>query len=415
MSGAFRGEGSRRATLLFLAAFAAVHGLYQLGRAFLHPKQGLDLAPSYVAGRMARAGDLRFYVDPEVDRWAKTLGVHGPAGPGDPVLNFIYPPWVPGLYAPLSLAPYEAARKAWFLLSALAAVGSVLLLARAAAPGGSATRRLQGAGLVLLAFYFPFAYGLMTGQSNDLLLLLLCGALFLLVRDRPLLAGLVLAPAAAWKPFLGLAALFLAARKEGKALLGLLVGGLLLAAAAPGGVESWEAWRTQISAHNVSVGIEPRNHGLSQAALVLAPSPGSVPAVRWALSGAALLLAAAALLPRSRRGEALYALQLGVPLVLGLLLAPKAWEHYGVFLLPALLAAYAVAAERGRSGPLVALGAIAAVWAGLLEPREEYDALVSAGLTFLLPVKAYAALALLAVAAFLAWTGRLRASASGSA
>lgn len=415
MSGAFRGEGSLRAALLFLAAFAAVHGLYQLGRAFLHPKQGLDLAPSYVAGRMARAGDLRFYEDPEVDRWAKTLGVHGPSGPGDPVLNFIYPPWVPGLYAPVSLLPYDAARKGWFILSALAAVGSVLLLGSASAPGGEATRRLQGAGLVLLAFYFPFAYGLMTGQSNDLLLLLLCGALFLLVRDRPLLAGLVLAPAAAWKPFLGLAALFLVARREGKALLGLVVGGLLLAAAAPGGLAAWEAWRTQIAAHNTAVGIEPRNHGLAQAALVLAPSPESVSTVRWLLFGAALLLAAAALFPPSRRGEPLYALQLGVPLVLGLLLAPKAWEHYGVFLLPALLAAFAVAADRGRAGPLLALGAIAAVWAGLLEPREEYDALLSAGLAFLLPVKAYAALALLAVAAFLAWTGPRRAPPSVSA
>ncbi|KAA0254535.1 MAG: DUF2029 domain-containing protein [Acidobacteria bacterium] len=408
-SGAFRSESARRAWVLFLAAFALVHGLYQAGRAFLHPKQGLDLAPAYVAGRMVAEGDLRVYDDPAVDARARTLGVHGPAGPGDPVLNFIYPPWVPGLYAPLSWLSWPAARRVWFLLSLGAALLSVLLLSRAAGRERVEQARLLGLGLLLSAFSFPLAYGLMTGQSNDLLLLLAAGGLLLLSRDRPFLAGLVLAPAALWKPFLCFPAFFLLARREGKALLGLLLGAAALFAASPGGREAWEAWGRQVSAHNAVTAVEPRNHGLSQAALVLAPSPESLPLVRGVLFGLAILLALAALLPRSRRGEPLYALQLGATLVLGVLLTPKAWEHYGVFLLPALVAAFALAAERGRAGALLALGAVAAVWGGLLEPREEYEALSGAGLELLLPLKAYAGLALLGVAAFLAWTARRKA------
>lgn len=408
-SGAFRSESARRAAVLFLAAFALVHGLYQAGRAFLHPRQGLDLAPAFVAGRMVAEGDLRVYDDPVVDRRAKALGVHGPAGPGDPVLNFIYPPWVPGLYAPLSSLSWTAARRTWFLVSLAAALLSLLLLARAAGRDRREQGRLLGFGLVLAAFYFPLAYGLMTGQSNDLLLLLTMGGLLLLVRERPFLAGLVLAPAALWKPFLAFPVLFLGLRREGKALLGLLLGAATLFAVAPGGPSAWEGWWRQVSTHNAVASVEPRNHGLAQAALVLAPSPESLPLVRGVLFGLAIVFSLAALLPRSRRGEPLYALQLGTTLVLGVLLTPKAWEHYGVFLLPALVAGFALAAERGRAGAVLALGAIAAAWGGLLEPREEYGALADAGLPFLLPLKAYAGLALLAVAAWLAWTGRRKA------
>jgi len=40
---------ARRTVTALLLAFAVAHGLYQIGRAFLHPKQGLDLAPAYLA------------------------------------------------------------------------------------------------------------------------------------------------------------------------------------------------------------------------------------------------------------------------------------------------------------------------------------------------------------------------------
>ena len=398
---------AKRAGTALLIAFAASHGIYQAGRAFFHPKQGLDLAPSYLAGRMVREGSRAFFDDRAVGKLGTALGMHGPEGGGAPVLNFIYPPWVPAVYAPISFLPWDAARRAWFVLSFLCFVGALLAAVLAAVPDSGRKTAFVPA-LAGACFYFPFSYGLMTGQANDLLLLLIAGSLLLLVRRQPLLAGMILAPALLWKPFLLAVVPFLLLRREWKALTGLALGGASLVALSlhPGTEGGWADWLRQISEHNAMTAAEPRNHSLAAAVLASGLPPPWVLPVTRALQALTVLAAAALVIPETRPAEPRYALQFGGTLVAALLLTPKAWEHYGVFLLPAFVAAATLAIAEERPRIAACLGASFAIWGLVLQGRDEYRALADAGLSFLAPVKCAAAVVLLLVAVRLVWTRR---------
>ncbi len=402
-----------RALAAFLLAVVATQAAYQLGRALLHPKQGLDLAPPYVAARMLLEGDRRFYDDSAVGAAGTRIGLHGPAGPGDPILNFIYPPWVPAAYLPVAFLPWAAARVVWFLFS-VAAIALGIRLAAEAIARDAEEARVFGAGLLVAAtFFFPLYYGLMTGQLNAILFLAAAASLKAIVRGRSLAAGLLLAPAALAKPFLAFPALVFAFRRDGRALLALGAGGAALAGLGvlAGGPGAWGRWWAQVSLHNALTSFEPRNHSLAAAALALfAPGPASAPLVpapalvepfALALGLAASALTLAALLPRGLAGPDA-TLGFGATLVLALLVTPKSWEHYGLFLLPGFLAAFASLARRGEAArplPLALLGVSFAVWAFVLGPKEEYAALSRGALVVFLPMKTWASLLLLALLA----------------
>ncbi len=419
-------DGRDRVAGLVLTSLAATEAVIQAGRAFFYRKQGLDLAPPYLAAKLLLRGDRRFYDDAVVGAAGSALGIHGPAGPGDPVLNFIYPPWLPAAYAPLALLPWGAARLVWFLFSAAATVLALLLLARATAGDADEERDLSHAALFGAAFFFPLFYGLMTGQANAVLLLLVAGSLLAFREGRMLLAGLLLAPAALTKPFLAFPALVFLARRAWGALGGLAAGAGLLAllGLAVGGPRAWPGFWAQISAHNTLRTYEPRNHSLAAAALAIFGPGDSVQAVVTAPALAAPAALAGAViaglltflaLPLRSRASADPALGFGAALALGLLLTPKAWEHYGVFLLPGFLAAYAAfrdGEERPPRAVLFLLGASFSVWAFLLVSQEEYAALVRRPYSLLLASKTAATLALLGL---LAWAARRSgASARGA-
>ncbi len=409
-----------------LASLAATEAAIQAGRAFFHGKQGFDLAPPYLAARLLLHGDRRFYEDAVVGAAGSALGLHGPAGPGDAVLNFIYPPWVPAAYVPLALLPWEAARVVWFLLSAAATVVSLFLLAKASATDADEERDLSRAALFGAAFFFPLFYGLMTGQANAVLLLLVAGSLLAFRQGRALLAGLLLAPAALTKPFLAFPALVFLARRAWGALAGFAAGAasLALLGLVVGGPRAWPAFWTQISAHNALRAYEPRNHSLAAAALaIFGPGDGVPPIVKDPALAAPAALAGAAIagllvllaLPLRSRAPASPALGFGAALALGLLLTPKSWEHYGVFLLPGFLAAYA-ALRDGEDPPprgaLVLLGASFSVWSFLLVSHDEYAELLGRPFSLLLASKTAATLVLLGL---LAWAaGRRGASPRGA-
>ncbi|HQR45302.1 MAG TPA: glycosyltransferase family 87 protein [Thermoanaerobaculia bacterium] len=408
-------EARGRAVGPFLAAVAATAAALQSGRALFHPKQGLDLAPPWLAAKLLLRGDTRFYDDAVVGAAGAALGLHGPAGPGDPVLNFIYPPWVPVAYVPLALLPWGVARVVWFLLSAAAIVLALHLAVRAVARDAAGERDLAPGSLVAAAFFFPVFYGLMTGQANGLLLLLLAGCLLMLRNGRGVAAGLLLAPAALLKPFLALPALVFLVRRAWGALAGFAAGAaaLGLLGVVAGGPAGWGLWWAQISRHNALGSFEWRNHSIGSAALALfgtgggvepaVAAPGLVLPVAIGAGTLALFLALAALRPPAAAARP--ELGFGALLALGLLLAPKSWEHYGVFLLPVFLAVFAaLRAEDGGSArvPLALLGVSFAVWAFALQSREEYAGLARRPLSLLLPAKTGATFLLLALAAWAA-------------
>lgn len=406
-------DGRGRLAGVALASLAATEAALQAGRAFFHEKQGLDLAPPYLAAKLLLRGDRRFYDDAVVGAAGSALGLHGPAGPGDAVLNFIYPPWVPAAYVPLASLPWEAARVVWFLLSAAATVLSLVLLARATATDAEEVRDLSRAALFGAAFFFPLFYGLMTGQANAVLLLLLAGSLLAFRQGRAFLSGVLLAAAALTKPFLALPALVFLARRAWGALAGFAAGAGLLAllGLAIGGPHAWPTFWAQISMHNALRTYEPRNHSLAAAALaIFGPGDGVPPVVKApalaapaafvgaAIAGLLVLLA----LPLRSRAPVNPALGFGATLAFGLLLTPKSWEHYGVFLLPGFLAAWAAFRDGEEPPPraaLVLLGVSFSVWAFLLVSHEEYVALLGRPFSLLLASKTAATLVLLALLA----------------
>jgi hypothetical protein len=412
-------DARRRLFVVFLAGVVVTQAAVQLGRAFFHPKQGLDFASPYLAGKLLLRGDHRFYDDAVVGAAGAALRMHGPAGPGDPVLPFQYPPWVPVAYAPFALLPWLAARVAWFVLSVAATLLALRLLSKAIARHPDEERTLTVGAFAGAAFFFPLVYSLMTGQVNAVLLLLLAASLLLFRRGRGFLAGLLLAPAALCKPFLAFPVLVFLARRAWGALAGFVAGavslGLLgVVAAGPGG---WSLWWAKISVYNAVTRFEWRNNGLAAAALALfSPGGGTEPIVSAPSLAAPFLVAAGALasalallaiLPTRMGGER-PELGFGAALALGLLLTPNAWEHYGLFLIPAFLAVFAALGETDeehRRLPLALLGASFAIWAFTLLTREEYAALARRPLSALLPVKTYATLLLLGLSA---WAARER-------
>lgn len=407
---------SSKAIAIALLAFAITHGVYQFGRAFLHYKQGLDFTPEYIAARMlVDHRDLRFYDYEVVKKYGRDLGLHGPLGPDDPVIDYSYAPWLSILYAPISRLSWDAARHLWFFIGTVAALGAAALAGATMAPE-AALRPLYAAGSVAAAcFYFPIAYGLMAGQANDLTLLGVVASFFLLKSNRPLMAGLVLAPAALWKIVPGVAVLFLILRREWRALAGVALGcALLVFLSLPFvGVSAWESWLAHLLDHKASSNAALRNHSIASSVLRLFQSnesawplldaPGLVPPLTLAIQALAVGLVLVSLFPACRRRDPEYAVQYGATLVLAVLLAPLSWEHYGIFLLPAFIACAAASSRRLTSSwpGLSILGAAFAVWAFLFQVRDEYQALATGWKVVLIPAKTYAALALLCVSAWL--------------
>jgi len=420
-----------RALLVLLVACAVAHGAYQVGRALMHTKQGLDFTPEYVAARMlADHGDLRVYDYEVVKARGREMGLHGPLGPDDPVVNYAYPPWLVVAYVPISRLPWEVARKVWFALSLAASFGAVALFAAACAPRREDMPLWATVAAAAACFYFPIPYGLMAGQANDLSLLGIAGCAWFLRQDRPFLAGLCLAPAGMWKIFTGFPALYLLARREWRALAGLTVGcaALVLASLPFVGVQTWIDWATYMRVHNTVGDVAPRDHGIAAAAMrlfqetstarPLVVSPALVTATKAVLSLLACALAALALRRDHPRADPRRIAQIGATLVLAVLLTPKAWEHYGVYLLPCFIgcAAAAVAAievettapERkvGAFAALAVTGACFLVWGTYLVSREDFAALATSWIgPFAMSVKMVAGLLLLGVSSWIAGGG----------
>ncbi|HVY62945.1 MAG TPA: glycosyltransferase family 87 protein [Planctomycetota bacterium] len=420
---------NRALAALFLA-FALTHGVYRAGRALFHYKQGVDFTPEYVAARMlADHGDRRFYDLPVLEARGRELGLHG-AEATDPVMNYAYPPWLPVAYVPISRLPWNAARKLWFLLGLAATLAGAALAAAAVAPVRAERRAYALGGIAAACFYFPLFYGLMDGQANDLPLLGVAACLFLLRENRPLAAGLALAPAAMWKIFPGFPAIFLLVRREWRALGGLALGcaAIVLVSLPFVGIETWKDWIVYIKHHNELDHVQIRNHGiLSNAMLLFQPNavgdpianaPALVRPVTIALELLAAALAACTLVRPAPRESARYALGFGATLVFACLSTPKSWEHYGIYLLPAFAALFAAAGTARRSPHLVALavaGGAFAVWGLVFQVKDEYAALAHGWRVLLIPAKMYASFAILAASAWLALRDEAPAPAEAAA
>lgn len=98
---------------------------------------------------------------------------------------FISPPPLAWLVTPLLALPFTAALVVWTLVL----LAALLLTWHLLAPSGRLTR---AAHLTLLLGLFPVAFGVMVGQPGALVAAVVATSWWLMRRDRPVLAGLVL-------------------------------------------------------------------------------------------------------------------------------------------------------------------------------------------------------------------------------
>lgn len=316
--------------------------------------RGLDLAPLYVAGRLAAEGaEAHLYVyqpllSPEVHdpEWSAAAAA---GGYRDWLLAFVFAPiWAEIAAFPAAHLPWRLFHTGFAIANAGALAAGAWVAARLWAPEGRGVQ-VAAISLVALPFAWPAAASAWFNQVQPWATLALLLALREAERDRPARAGMLLALAAALK--LSPAAMgvwWLIAGRWRAAGWALGAGAALFAVnLVIGGVEETRAFLDQLG----RIGTLLQSGGMNQSLLnpvsklfgaqmpegigVVPVPPGALP-LTWALVLAALAVAAIRLLPRgteARRGRLMPA-----ALILVTVAAPLAWTHYFPFLVPLAVA-----------------------------------------------------------------------------
>jgi hypothetical protein len=180
-----------------------------------------DVVAFYVAGKLLNEGhadwlyDVPTVANEEAEVLGRPAGYHG----GLPYLN---PPFVAGMFYPLSLLPYGAAQAVWLGLSVAALAASLALL-------WPELRRLDRRWAVVFVLAViasaPVFWSLLYGQLSTLALLSWVASYRLLKARREGAAGLVLAVCLIKPPLAVVPALYLLMTGRWRALAGFIVGG----------------------------------------------------------------------------------------------------------------------------------------------------------------------------------------------
>jgi hypothetical protein len=298
--------------------------------------------------------------------------------------HYLYPPLLAILLVPLAdappgvardgLLPYPVSVAIWYIVSIFFLILAVHVLAaaleQAHAPGGrppAGCRRWWALRILPLLFCLPpVAHTLMRGQTNLLLLALLCGAGAAFVRQRSGWAGLCLAGAICLKIYPAFLSLFFLWRRDFRAL-GACAGGLVLglgliplavfgpartaayyqqqARTLLGPALGWGQDRTlgeEIldSTNNDSQSLESALHNTLHLERSRRPRQPSA-LVRWAARSLALLLTLLTLLAaggQRRQDPAGEVLFFGALTVVMLLACPICHTHYLCLTLPLIMA-----------------------------------------------------------------------------
>ncbi|MEC9433332.1 MAG: glycosyltransferase 87 family protein [Pseudomonadota bacterium] len=351
--------------------------------------RSLDLAPLFVAGRLAWAGQqahLFVYqplLSPEVqdEAWSAAAAA---GGYRDWLLAYVFPPVWAELFAwPAAHLDWRWFRAGFALANAGALALGCALAARLWAPPG---RAMQAAAisLAVLPFAWPAACSAFFNQVQPWAALALLAALHEAERDRPARAGMLLALAGALKLTPALMGVWWLITGRWRAAGWALGAGAALFALnlAVAGIGPTRAFIDQIG----RVGELLQAGGVNQSLLIpaahlfgvsLPPGVGvafAPPGARLlAWGGALAALAFAAIRLRGAGAEARRGRLMPVILILTSAVSPLAWTHYFPFLVPLAVGL----GFRLRHGPAVAAAALGALvlatglffWAPALHDR----------------------------------------------
>ena len=145
---------------------------------------------SYYVSAYATQKGLDPYAFDTLTPLAKELGARK-------VTVYRYPPFYTLLFLPLSFLPYSAADLVWRMLNLALIIFAVWLIVKTLAlPLNGKTALVIG---MIVFNYDPLIYNLAIGQINLLILILLVGAAYAWMRQREVLAGVLLALGASIK------------------------------------------------------------------------------------------------------------------------------------------------------------------------------------------------------------------------
>ena len=182
-----RKVGSKLVVLLLLVGLIGF--AWQAIRPLVFNTNLYDFNAYYVSAYATQKG-IDPYDDEALQQLAQDLNI-------PKITEYNYPPFTTLLFLPLSLLPYPAAVLVWRVLNLALIVLAIWLIIKTLALPLSATTALV-IGLIVFS-YDPLIYTLGIGQINLLILVLIIGAAYAWVRQRQVLAGVLLAVAASIK------------------------------------------------------------------------------------------------------------------------------------------------------------------------------------------------------------------------
>lgn len=321
-------------------------GVLPARNVFADPNSHYDFRAVYMgaADLLAGADPCGEAPDQPSQRIAATLGID--------VIHTVYYPMVLGtLYAPFAALPFDEARIAWIVFKLVLLAATIVLLARGSAPAGDA-RRWLAITVLLFAAFESTVREFAIGQANVVILFFLALASTSLARGRVLLGGAALGATLLLKPIPGMILVGFALRRQWRTVVAAvgLVAAVTAASVAVYGLDAhlscvsattavlrgfsrW--WANQsLMGFLVHVGVP------NQFSTAWFDSPLLV-RVLWLAS--TLAVAGAATLVTLRHPRANAAVSLSLWLTVGLLVSPRSWDHYWVWLLiPVVLVARAV-------------------------------------------------------------------------
>lgn len=204
---------------------------------------GMDFEVYYYAAKSFLAGNT----------------VYGVAYGSSEVGFYKYSPFVLLLYTPASLLPFHLAAILNYFFLSLTMITAILTSSYLVVKVIYGEKNNIGNKILLIVFFLSLTFlnrDLLMGNVNALLLLLICLALFLTRKSKPIIAGFLLAVAILFKPYLLIVVLPLLGNKKIKTFLSTLFFVLVLSVLPflfsgwSGGNQLYHGWIAALLEHN---------------------------------------------------------------------------------------------------------------------------------------------------------------------
>lgn len=209
--------------VILLLVIFSLYRVYIITTTYLHDDLQMDFSAFYTAGDALNHG---------LDPYKNNVGIIPTVWDGFDrytFSRFLYPPFAATIFRPIALFAYPAAKLTWTIISLAGLALSMFLFVKTFNKPGDKINWWPVA-LIFVGFFFPLTPFVERGQVDAVTLLLISAALFVMLKkpEWAIAAGILLAFATLLKLNCVYFIPFLLLRKQFKATLGYLAGGVLI-------------------------------------------------------------------------------------------------------------------------------------------------------------------------------------------